>query len=103
MSADRAAWKDSHAGHLHLEREFEAKTPEVCEETVRGQLVLRSGPQAQLFFLLILHKGQRYYRLAMWLGYTGLYSLALSRQITVLSLLYLGGVGYNYQCAKYCI
>lgn len=69
MSADRAAWKDSHAGHLHLEREFEAKTPEVCEETVRGQLVLRSGPQAQLFFLLVLHKGQRYYRLAMWLAW----------------------------------
>lgn len=65
MSADRAAWKDSHTGHLHLEREFEAKAPEVCEETVRGQLVLRSGPQAQLFFFLILHKGQRYYQLAI--------------------------------------
>lgn len=79
MSADRAAWKDSYADHLHLEREFEAKTPEVYEETVRDQLVLRSGPQAQLSFFLILHKGQRYYRLAMWLGYTGLHSLVLSR------------------------
>lgn len=95
---------------LPIERGFQAETPEVFWGTQESLWEasqcwhLAWGLTCNRPPLKTLHKGQRYCWLAEWLGShdCSVFKFKWPLSLEDLPFLHLGGVGYNYQYAKYC-